>query len=159
MTDLMGKDAKNINALSAVTNSTAATATMLNMSLISDISMNLDIDETNINVEALDQSVVVVYQNNNALNARYVSNMSSVLMSRSLEESHFECPPNAQKKLYDEAVEELEGFCKDIDLKSLTSIKYHANSWGLSSNNYFADDVISKMSNLRKIDFSDTIHY
>ena len=33
------------------------------------------------------------------------------------------------------------------------------NSWGLSSNNYFSEDIVSKMKGLTKIDFSDTINY
>jgi len=30
--------------------------------------------------------------------------------------AHFEVPPNALKKLYDEAVEQMQGFCEGIEL-------------------------------------------
>lgn len=85
--------------------------------------------------------------------------MSSILMFRSSSEDHFECPPNKEAKMYDEAVEELTEFCENIDLANMTSLKYHVNSWGLSSNNYFADDIVTKMKKLNKIDFSDTVKY
>jgi hypothetical protein len=85
--------------------------------------------------------------------------MSSVLMSRTISEEFFEVQPNKKKKLYDEAVAELKTFCEGVDLKAVTSLKYHANTWGLSSNNSFADEFICEMTQLVKIDFSDTIHF
>ena len=85
--------------------------------------------------------------------------MSSVLMSRTISEEFFEVQPNKKKKLYDEAVAELKTFCEGVDLKAVTSLKYHANTWALSSNNSFADEFICEMTELEKIDFSDTIHF
>ena len=85
--------------------------------------------------------------------------MSSVLMSRTISEEFLEVQPNKKKKLYDEAVAELKNFCEGVDLKAVTSLKYHANTWGLSSNNSFADEFICEMTQLVKIDFSDTIHF
>ena len=85
--------------------------------------------------------------------------MCSILMFRSITEDHFECPPNKDAKMYDEAVEELTEFCEGIDLLNMTSLKFHVNTWGLSSNNYFADEIIPKMKKLAKIDFSDTVKY
>lgn len=44
-------------------------------------------------------------------------------------------------------------------MKNITSLKFHANTYGLSSNNWFADNIICKMAKLSKIDFSDTVNY
>ena len=85
--------------------------------------------------------------------------MSSVLMSKTISEEFLEVQPNRKKKLYDEAVAELKQFCEGVDLKIITSLKYHANTWGLSSNNSFADEIISEMTQLEKIDFRDTVHF
>ena len=52
--------------------------------------------------------------------------MSSVLMSKTIYEEYFEVQPNLKKELYDEAVAELKTFCEGVDLKSVTSLKYHA---------------------------------
>lgn len=71
-----------------------------------------------------------------------LSPMSSVFMSKTISEEFFEVQPNMKKKLYDEAVTELKTFCEEIDLKAVTSLKYHANTWGLSSNNSFSDEII-----------------
>lgn len=76
-----------------------------------------------------------------------------------MEELHFEVPPNAQALLYDDAVNELKGFCKDLELDAIQSIKFHTNTWGLSSCNYFGDEILSRMKSLQRIDFSDTIKY
>ena len=37
--------------------------------------------------------------------------LASVVASKEESFEHFECPPNARKLLYDEAVEEIKGFC------------------------------------------------
>ena len=50
--------------------------------------------------------------------------------------------------LFDEAVEELKKNCQGINLEKVSSIKYHTNTWGLSSNNWFADEVVTKLKNL-----------
>ena len=44
-------------------------------------------------------------------------------------------------------------------LKDVTVIKHHANSWGLSSNNYFGDEILTKTTKLKKLDMSETINY
>jgi hypothetical protein len=72
--------------------------------------------------------------------------MSSVLMSRTISDEFFEVQPNSKKKLYDEAVAELKTYCEEVDLNAVTSLKYHVNTWGLSSNNSFADEFICKMT-------------
>lgn len=72
---------------------------------------------------------------------------------------HLEVPENSGKKLFEEAVDFLSKQCASIDLKNITSLKFHANTYGLSSNNWFADNMICKMGKLNKIDFSDTVGY
>ena len=58
--------------------------------------------------------------------------------------------------MYDEAVEQLTYNCEGIPLCEITSIKYFVNTWGLSSNKWFADNVICKMHRLERIDMSNT---
>jgi len=72
--------------------------------------------------------------------------MSSIMMTRITSEEYLEVQPNTKKKLYDEAVAELKTFCEGVDLKAVTSLKHHANTWGLSSNNAFADEIICEMT-------------
>lgn len=55
-------------------------------------------------------------------------------------------------------MEELEYSCKGVNLNSITSLKSHINSWGLSSNNWFADNVLPNCDKLQVLDFSDTIN-
>lgn len=69
-----------------------------------------------------------------------------------------EISPNHGKKLYDEAVSVLREYCQGQALESVTSIKFHANTWGLSSCNWFADEIVTKMRKLQVLDFSDTVH-
>ena len=89
-----------------------------------------------------------------------VSNFgSSIVMSREKSLTHFECPPNVNSLLYDEAVAEITKHSKDIALSEVQSLKFHANTWGLSSCNSFADNVMSKMAKIEHIDFSDTVKY
>jgi len=59
--------------------------------------------------------------------------------------------------LYDDAIEEIVENSRGVPVANVTSLKHHVNSWGLSSNNYVADNLICKMKNLENIDFSDTI--
>ena len=44
-------------------------------------------------------------------------------------------------------------------MKAVTSFKFHTNSWGLGACKWFAENIVSKMVNLQKIDLSDTIHF
>jgi hypothetical protein len=85
--------------------------------------------------------------------------MGSILMNKEREDDFLEIPPNEKNLIFDDAVAELKKNCQGIDLDKVTSIKYHTNTWGLSSNNWFADEIITKLSNLQKIDFSDTVNY
>lgn len=49
--------------------------------------------------------------------------------------------------------------CQEIEFKEVTSVKFHTNTWGLSSCNYFAENILSKMRNLKKLDTSDTLKF
>lgn len=73
--------------------------------------------------------------------------------------NHLEIPPNIDKKLFDEAVDVIKGICEKIDLSKVESLKYHINTWGLSSNNWFAENMVPKLKKLNTIDFSDTVNY
>jgi len=86
--------------------------------------------------------------------------MSSVFAYKECtEESHLEFAPNVQKYLYDDAVEELRENSRGLMVDKLTSLQHHVNTWGLSSNKYFAENLITKMGNLNKLDFSDTVGF
>jgi hypothetical protein len=74
--------------------------------------------------------------------------MGSILMTRENNEDFLEIPPNEKNLLFDEAVAELKKNCQGINLEKVSSIKYHTNTWGLSSNNWFADEIITKLKNL-----------
>ena len=85
--------------------------------------------------------------------------MSSVYSKKDGAKINFmEICDNTDKKLYDEAVDVLKKFIGKKKLGLVNSIKYHVNTWGLSSNNWFADEVIPKFKVLAHIDFSDTVH-
>ena len=84
--------------------------------------------------------------------------MSSVFAyTESTIEQHLEFYQNEKKYLYDDAVEEIVENSRGVPVINVTSLKHHVNSWGLSSNNYMAENIINEMKNLEKIDFSDTI--
>lgn len=84
--------------------------------------------------------------------------MSSVFSKKEGPNINFlEICVNADKKLYDEAVDVLKKFIGNKKLGLINSIKYHVNTWGLSSNNWFADEVMPKFKKLAYIDFSDTV--
>ncbi len=73
--------------------------------------------------------------------------------------SHLEFAPNLEKYLYDDAIEELRENSRGLMVDKLTSLQHHANTWGLSSNKYFAENLVTKMGNLNKLDFSDTVGF
>ena len=86
--------------------------------------------------------------------------MSSVFSKKSGPTiNYLEIPVNKDKKLYDEAVDVLKKSMGKKKLNMIHSIKYHVNTWGLSSNNWFADEMLPKFKNLYHIDFSDTVNY
>ena len=73
------------------------------------------------------------------------------------EEFYYEVPHNPDGLMYDEANELIEKHCKGVDMSGVHTLKFHTNTWGLSSSNLFADEYIPKMKKLQKIDFSDTV--
>ena len=81
------------------------------------------------------------------------------MMTRTTQVYHFEVPPNERALLYDEAVNELNSSTEGVDMAQVQSLKFHTNTWGLSSCNSFADNVMSKMKKVEMIDFSDTVKY
>jgi hypothetical protein len=74
---------------------------------------------------------------------------------------HKEIMENKDNFVFDDANDKLEELCTRprIDLKEITSIKFHTNSWGLSSCNWMAENIICNMPNLTRIDFSETINF
>lgn len=140
-------DPKMISAVTAVTGTTAAT---MNLSKVSAISL----EDSDAEFDQTIDDINPYYQRGS------VQPFGSILMSAEHQEEFFEVPPNWRKLLYDDAVDELTEFTKGVDLATTTILKSHINSWGISSNNYFADNILGpKMPNLQVIDFSDTIHY
>lgn len=77
-----------------------------------------------------------------------VGPLGSIYMSRYREDEFFEVSPNKDKLLYDDANDEIKGFCDSVKLSQVTWLKHHPNTWGLSSNNWFADEIVSNMDNL-----------
>lgn len=73
------------------------------------------------------------------------TSVSCIIMSRKSSLTHFECAPNVKSLLYDEAVAEITSNCEGVDMSQIESLKFHANTWGLSSCNSFADNVMTKM--------------
>jgi hypothetical protein len=72
--------------------------------------------------------------------------LGGVFMRKKLDEvSHFEVPHNKDGKIYDEAVKLIDKFCDSQDFSGIHSLKFHTNTWGLSSCNAFADNYIPKM--------------
>jgi hypothetical protein len=86
--------------------------------------------------------------------------MSSVYSKKEGPKINFiEICENSEKKLYNEAVDVMKAFIGKKKLGIINSIKYHVNTWGLSTNNWFADECMPKFKNLAHIDFSDTVNY
>jgi hypothetical protein len=151
------KTKKSVKNLSWVSSSTAATnSSMVNIS--TNISLNLSKISNDSNHQIVESDIVEDYcfyhKSPTPLNA-----LSSVFSKKDGPKINFlEICYNEDKKLYDEAVEVLTKFIGKKKLGLVNSIKYHVNTWGLSTNNYFADDVVPKFKALAHIDFSDTVN-
>ena len=75
--------------------------------------------------------------------------LGGVFMKKKAEEEFFyEVPHNKDGLMYDEANELIEKQCKGVDMTGVHTLKFHTNTWGLSSSNLFADDYIPKMKKL-----------
>ena len=129
-------------------NATAATLADTNLSKITTASL------IDITMQGTDHEVACcLYQKES------VGPMGSILLSKSLDEVHLEVPVCPDGIFFDDAVEALQFFTKGTDLTKITSLKCHTNTWGLSANNWFADEMVGKMNNLTKFDLSDTVNY
>ena len=73
--------------------------------------------------------------------------------------THLEVPHNEKALLYDRAVDQLKEWCKGVDAKSITSLAHQTNTWGLSSNNWLADERMKKFKKLVDVHFEDTVHF
>ena len=86
--------------------------------------------------------------------------LSSIFMIRDAATvTHLEVPHNEKALLYDRAVDQLKEWCKGVDTKSVTSLAHQTNTWGLSSNNWFAEDKMKKFKKLVDLRFQDTVHF
>lgn len=70
-----------------------------------------------------------------------------------------ECDCNTKGLIFDEANEAMEEIGEQYDPKEWDILKFHVNTWGLSSNELFADTVVTKMNKLQKLDLSDTVQF
>ena len=129
---------------------TGSTAATMNLSKVSAIEMDSDCEHIG------DQSLEDI---NPLYDTRRAEPFASILMNLEHEDEYFEVQPNSRGLYYDDAVDELQTFCDGVDLAPITWIKSHINTWGISSNNWFADEIMPKLVNLEVIDFSDTMHY
>lgn len=84
--------------------------------------------------------------------------MASVKLDAKQYEEWFQIDSNNQPFYFDEASDELNATFRRNNVQKVTQLKHHANTWGLSSSNYLADEVMPRMKNLRKIDFSETLN-
>jgi hypothetical protein len=44
--------------------------------------------------------------------------------------------------MYDAAVEAIQKSCDGVEIEKVNSLKFHTNSWGLSSCNWFAENIV-----------------
>lgn len=68
--------------------------------------------------------------------------IGSIVMYNRTSEENLQIDANLEPLFFDEAIDLLKDSCKKIELSKLTSIRYHANTWGFSSTNWFADNII-----------------
>lgn len=72
---------------------------------------------------------------------------------------HLEIPANLESKKFEEALTLVASYCEDVDLTDVDSLKFHANTWGLSAVKHFAENYVPKMKELRFVDMSDTLGF
>lgn len=83
--------------------------------------------------------------------------LASVKLEAKLYEEWFEILSNDKPYYFDDALAELDYSFKKVQVEKITFLKHHANTWGLSSSNWLADEILPKLKNLTKIDFSETL--
>lgn len=69
---------------------------------------------------------------------------------------YLEVEANVNNLIFDEANDELLKVAKKYEPSEWNYLRYHINTWGLSSNELFANTVIAKMVNLNRLDVSET---
>lgn len=69
---------------------------------------------------------------------------------------YLEVEANVNNLIFDEANDELLKVAKKYDPIEWNYLRYHINTWGLSSNELFANTVIDKMVNLNRLDVSES---
>lgn len=141
---------KNLSGVSQ--NQTAAT---LNEGDLSKISSNsqIDITDRDIDIDGVDGYGGCLYQRVN------MGPMGSILMTSSVYDIFQEIPTCPDGVYFDDAVAALQEATAGSDLGKITWLKCHVNTWGLSANNWFADEMVSKMKSLTKFDLSDTVKF
>tara|TARA_B110000285_G_C15113693_1_gene612709 strand:- start:636 stop:1340 length:705 start_codon:yes stop_codon:yes gene_type:complete len=72
---------------------------------------------------------------------------------------HLEIPANLESKKFEEALALVASYCNDVDLTDVDSLKFHANTWGLSAVKHFAETFVPMMKELTYIDMSDTLGF
>lgn len=145
-----GRSMKNTSVVS--TNTTQASLNDNDISKISNVSQG-DMTILEHDLEDDDNLSGCLYQKES------VGPMGSILLSRSNSEVHQEIPVCPEGVYFDDAVAALKDFTKGSDLTKITSLKCHTNTWGLSANNWFADEMVTNMKSLTKFDLSDTVNY
>lgn len=128
---------KNMSAVSK--NTTLASLNDMNLSKISNVSQ---IDISDADIDLGDGVHGCLYQRGK------VGPMASIFLTRSMTIVNQEIPPCPDGIYFDDAVAKLQEFTKGQDLSKISSLKCHVNTWGLSSNNWFADEMVSKMKGL-----------
>ena len=84
--------------------------------------------------------------------------MDDVIMLKNDKEiSSLDVAFNRDKLCFDMAVSELTIETLEVENKQIENLKYYVNTWGLSSNNYFAEGILPKLKKLEYLDFSNTL--
>lgn len=114
-------------------------------------------------IERIDESFIE--QESFTDHSKPLNNYSTILMKGQRRGEYYEVPANLDRLKFDEGnlvleilFEDEKTFSKE-KVNSITSIKHHVNTWGISTNNWFNEKLLSKLVNLEAIDFSDTIKF
>ena len=83
--------------------------------------------------------------------------LGSFVMYQRKSDEYLEISPNLEPLYFDDAIDLLKDSCKRINLKSLTGVRYHANTWGFSSTNWFATNILPQMPDLECLDCQKTL--
>ena len=70
------------------------------------------------------------------------------MQSEDYEDTWLNIEANWENLIFDDANELMEEMCAKYKPEEWSYLKHHANSWGFSSNQFFADNIIGKMTKL-----------